>query len=79
MIDLGLSGQPVGGIAASLWPHLLDSFARAARVNLHLEATGDDDHHVVEAAFKALARALREACTPDPRRGAALPSTKGAI
>ncbi len=78
-IDLGLSSQPVGGVAASLWPHLLDSFARAGRVNLHLQARGADDHHVVEAAFKALARALREACEPDPRRGSALPSTKGAV
>ena len=77
-IDLELSGQPVGGVPASLWPHLLDSFARAGRVNLHLTADGDDDHHVVEAAFKALALALRAACAPDPRRGG-LPSTKGAI
>ena len=77
-IDLQLSGQPVGGIAASLWPHLLDSFARAGRVNVHLTARGEDDHHVVEAAMKALALALRAACAPDPRRGG-LPSTKGAL
>jgi histidinol-phosphate aminotransferase len=77
-INLELSGRPVGGVTASLWPHLLDSFARAGRVNLHLTADGDDDHHVVEAAFKALALALRAACAPDPRRGG-LPSTKGAI
>ncbi|MDX6376753.1 MAG: imidazoleglycerol-phosphate dehydratase, partial [Gaiellaceae bacterium] len=77
-INLELSGRPVGGVTASLWPHLLDSFARAGRVNLHLTADGDDDHHVVEAAFKALALALRAACASDPRRGG-LPSTKGAI
>jgi histidinol-phosphate aminotransferase len=77
-IDLQLSGQAVGGIAASLWPHLLDSFARAGRVNLHVTARGEDDHHVVEAAMKALALALRAACAPDPRRGG-LPSTKGAL
>ena len=77
-INLELTGQPVGGVTASLWPHLLDSFARAGRVNLHLTADGEDDHHVVEAAFKALALALRAACAPDPRRGG-LPSTKGAI
>jgi imidazoleglycerol-phosphate dehydratase len=78
-IDLALSGQPVGGIAASLWPHMLDSFARAGRVNLHLTSAGEDDHHVVEAAFKALARALRIACTPDARRAGAAPSTKGVL
>ncbi len=79
VIKLALSGQPVGGIAASLWPHMLDSLARAARVNLHLSATGDDDHHIVEAAFKALARALRIACAADPRRAGAAPSTKGVL
>ncbi len=78
-LDLALSGQPVGGIAASLFPHLLDSFARSGRLNLHLEAAGEDDHHVVEAAFKALARALRVACEADPRRRGGLPSTKGAL
>jgi imidazoleglycerol phosphate dehydratase HisB/histidinol-phosphate/aromatic aminotransferase/cobyric acid decarboxylase-like protein len=77
-IDLALTGAPVGGVAASLWPHMLDSFARAGRLNLHLESRGSDDHHVVEAAFKALARALREACERDPRRQA-VPSTKGAL
>ncbi len=78
VIDLALSGAPVGGVAASLWPHLLDSFARAGRFNLHLTARGADDHHVVEAAFKALARALRSACEKDPRR-AGTPSTKGVL
>ena len=66
-------------IAASLWPHLLDSFARAGRVNAPpARRAATDDHHVVEAAFKALALALRAACAPDPRRGG-LPSTKGAL
>jgi imidazoleglycerol phosphate dehydratase HisB len=78
-LDLRLSGAPVGGVAATLWPHLLDSLARAGRVNLHLESAGDDDHHVVEAAFKALARALRQAAEPDPRRRGATPSTKGVL
>ena len=45
-------------------------------ITLHLTATGRNDHHVAEAAFKALARALRAAVAPDPRR-AAIPSTKG--
>jgi imidazoleglycerol-phosphate dehydratase/histidinol-phosphatase len=43
---------------------------------VHVEAAGDDDHHVAEAAFKALGRALREACSRD---GAGQPSTKGTL
>jgi imidazoleglycerol-phosphate dehydratase len=46
---------------------------------IHLAGTGADDHHLLEAAFKALALALREAWEPDPRRGAAVPSTKGSL
>jgi histidinol-phosphate aminotransferase len=78
-IDLHLHDETTGAVPTSLWPHMLDSFARAGRVNLHLTARGADDHHIVEAAFKALARALRTACETDPRRAAQLPSTKGAI
>ena len=79
-LDLRLSGPAVGGVAASLWPHLLDSLARAGRVNLHLESRGDDDHHVVEAAFKAFARALRAAVEADPRPPVGgVPSTKGLV
>jgi imidazoleglycerol phosphate dehydratase HisB len=78
-IDLALSGAPVGGVGAALWPHLLDSMARAGRINLHLTSTGEDDHHTVEASFKALARALRAATERDPRRGGDVPSTKGVL
>jgi imidazoleglycerol-phosphate dehydratase len=45
---------------------------------LHLEATGEVGHHIAEAAFKALALALRAACEPDPRR-AGVASTKGSV
>ena len=40
---------------------------------------GRDPHHIAEAQFKALARALREAVEPDPRVPEAIPSTKGAL
>ena len=54
--------------------HMLESLAGAARMTLHVEATGRDEHHVAEAAFKALGRALREACS---RNGTGVRSTKG--
>ena len=59
--------------------HALEAFARTAGVTLHLRASGRNDHHVAEAAFKALARALREAWSIDPRRGAQVASTKGSL
>lgn len=63
---------------------LLEEFLRAfcdrSRVTLHLEqAAGRNDHHVAEAAFKALGLALRQACEPDPRRKGAVASTKGTL
>ena len=56
--------------------HMLASLAQAARASIHVEATGRDAHHVAEAAFKAVGRALRAAVAPE---GAGLPSTKGVL
>ncbi len=63
---------------ASLFPHFLDTLARRGRIGLHVRAEGEDDHHQVEAAFKAIALALRAACAPDPAR-AGVSSTKGLL
>jgi imidazoleglycerol-phosphate dehydratase len=57
-------------------PHALEAFARTAGFTFHLTAAGANDHHIAEATFKALARALRDAVAPDPRRRG-IPSTKG--
>ena len=78
-VVLPLRGQRVGGLPASLVPHFVDSLSRAGRLAIHLDGRGGDDHHVVEAAFKALALALRQAVARDPGRDGALPSTKGAV
>ena len=66
----------VGGLATELVPHFFRSLCDAAGLNLNLKVEGDNDHHKVEASFKALARALRQAVK---REGAELPSTKGAL
>ena len=56
------------------------AFAQSAGITLHVECLyGDNSHHIVEACFKGLARALREAMTLDPRSGAIIPSTKGTL
>lgn len=64
----------------SLTAHVFESFAVNARITLHLRVlhAGRDAHHIVEAQFKALARALRMAVTVDARVGA-VPSTKGSL
>jgi imidazoleglycerol phosphate dehydratase HisB len=60
-VRLAFGGKHVGGLAVTLLPHALERFAVQAGLTLHVDASGEDDHHVAEAAFKALGRALREA------------------
>ena len=61
-IALAFTGDRVGGLAVSLLPHALERFTMQAGFTVHVESAGADDHHVAEAAFKALGRALRQAC-----------------
>jgi imidazoleglycerol-phosphate dehydratase len=76
VIDLQLRSDRIGQLGTQMIPHALEAFARAGGFTLHIQATGANDHHVAEAAFKALARALRAAVAVDAgRRG--VPSTKG--
>jgi len=78
-VDLPLRDLRVGGLPASLVPHFVDSLSRSGRLAIHLQGHGNDDHHLVEAAFKALALALRQSVAVDSGRAGSLPSTKGAI
>ena len=78
MIDLDLRSDRIGELSTQMIDHALEAFARTARVSVHLSASGRNDHHIAEAAFKALARALRSAIEPDPRRQG-IASTKGAM
>ena len=79
-VDLGISGTTIADLPGDLIRHFLESFAVEARITLHVEALrGVNAHHKAEAAFKGLAKALRDAVEIDPRGGAAPPSTKGVI
>jgi imidazoleglycerol-phosphate dehydratase len=78
VIDLPFRGERAGGLPLQLVEHALDSFTRTAGATLHLSGTGRNDHHLAEAAFKALGRALRAACEIDPRREG-VASTKGTL
>lgn len=68
--------ERVGEVPTELVPHFFRSLCDALGANLHLAVRGDNAHHMVEACFKVVARALRVALR---REGSALPSTKGAL
>lgn len=76
-IQLPLLRAAIGGLSCENVAHFLTSFATAARLTLHVDLlVGDNDHHKIEACFKALALALRQAVRRD---GDAVPSTKGVL
>ena len=72
----GFSRERVGELPTELVPHFFRSLCETAGLNLHLKVDGDNDHHKIEACFKAAARALRQAIR---REGTALPTTKGVL
>ncbi|OGO55881.1 MAG: imidazoleglycerol-phosphate dehydratase [Chloroflexi bacterium RBG_16_72_14] len=78
VIELPFRGERAGALPLQLVEHALEAFARTAGATLHLRGSGRNDHHLAESAFKALGRALREACEPDPRR-TGVASTKGSL
>ena len=68
----------IGSYDTTLTRHFFESVTATAGICLHLEVTGRNPHHIVEAQFKALARALRDAVAHDPRESG-VPSTKGSL
>ncbi len=80
-VRLGLSRSRLGALSCENLSHFLSSFATAASICLHLDLLrGDTDHHRAEAAFKALALALRQAVAPDGGpAGQTVPSAKGSL
>jgi imidazoleglycerol-phosphate dehydratase len=79
VVELPFRGERAGGLPLQLVEHALEAFARTAGVTLHVRGLGRNDHHLAEAAFKALGRALRGACAVDLRRAGNLASTKGVL
>lgn len=76
VIDLPFTSERLGALGTQMVPHALEAFARSAGATLHITASGGNDHHIAEAAFKALAYAVRAAVEIDPRR-TGIASTKG--
>lgn len=76
----GFSQPRLGEMDTELFEHWFASFAQAGGITLHIETLyGENNHHIAESCFKALARALRQAVEIDPRKGDAVPSTKGVL
>ena len=74
-----LKGRRVGSFDAELAREFFAGFASAALCNLHMKCRyGENAHHILEALFKAFARALRAALAIDPRE-VSVPSTKGTL
>jgi imidazoleglycerol-phosphate dehydratase len=79
VIDLDLVNPMIEDIASEDIVHFMESLSQSLRANIHIKVQyGDNDHHKVEAAFKALARCLRQAVALDPRRKE-VPSSKGVL
>ncbi|MBK7593419.1 MAG: imidazoleglycerol-phosphate dehydratase HisB [Betaproteobacteria bacterium] len=91
-VVIDLSGRPglefhvpftralIGAFDVDLAHEFFQGFVNHALVTLHVDnLRGDNAHHQAETVFKAFARALRMALAPDPRAGAAIPSTKGTL
>ncbi len=76
--DATFHRERVGDMPTELFAHFFKSFVQGARCNLHITASGDNEHHKIEGIFKAFARALRMAIRRDPL-GYDLPSSKGLL
>jgi imidazoleglycerol-phosphate dehydratase / histidinol-phosphatase len=70
--------EKIGEMPTEMFYHFFKSFSDAARCNLNIECTGDNEHHKIEAIFKAFAKAIRMAVIRDPLNNY-LPSTKGVL
>ncbi len=78
--DLELGAERIGRFDGQLVREFFQAVSTHAGLTLHVSRlAGANAHHVAEAAFKAVARALRDAVEPDPRRADAVPSTKGTL
>jgi imidazoleglycerol-phosphate dehydratase len=78
--SLPFATQKIGTFDTELVREFFTAFAMNAAMTLHVEGlAGVNSHHVAESAFKAVARALRDAVEPDPRAGDAPPTTKGTL
>ncbi|SFU13544.1 imidazoleglycerol-phosphate dehydratase [Algoriphagus locisalis] len=77
--DAEFKREKVGDMPTEMFFHFFKSFSDTAKCNLNIKAEGDNEHHKIEAIFKAFARAIKMAVMRDPRNINQLPSTKGVL
>lgn len=78
--DVDFPTEKIGTFDTQLVREFFQALSTHGGITLHVDRIhGINSHHIAEAAFKAVARALREAIEPDPRMAGVLPSTKGAL
>jgi len=79
-LDVKLPDRPVGAMDTELFEEFLQAFVRKAGITVHIRMLdGKNSHHILEACFKALARALRAAVAIDKEFSGEIPSTKGTL
>lgn len=91
-VALDISGRPIlvwqaaftqaqlGTMDTEMFEHWFQSLAQAAGITLHIACLyGTNNHHIIEGIYKGFARAMRQAVAIDPRKGDAIPSTKGQL
>jgi len=76
--DAAFYREKIGEMPTEMFFHFFKSFADAARCNLNIKADGENEHHKIEAIFKAFAKAIKMAVRRDPMN-LQLPSTKGVL
>lgn len=76
--NASFSREKIGDMPTEMFFHFFKSFSDAAKCNLHIECTGDNEHHKIESIFKAFAKAIRMAVKRNPFSNQ-LPSTKGVL
>ncbi|MCL2408413.1 MAG: imidazoleglycerol-phosphate dehydratase HisB [Oscillospiraceae bacterium] len=79
-LDVPIDQPSVGEFETELLEEFLAAFTRKAGITIHLrKLSGKNAHHIIEAVFKSLAHALREACAMDEANAGKIPSTKGTL
>ena len=78
--DMKIPTEKVGTFDTELVFEFFEAFVRRANITLHIrELTGENSHHIIEGAFKSVARSLRAAVKIDPEAAGEIPSTKGVL
>lgn len=77
--DAEFKREKIGEMPTEMFYHFFKSFSDAAKCNLNIKVEGDNEHHKIEATFKAMARAIKMAVKRDLQALNQLPSTKGVL